>query len=359
MKRAILAGLIMVAVLVWTGIAAAELSVTIVSVSPTDGRIGEGERAVISWKINADSESGDWRFEIGGDGTWETGDTAFSSDASGTFTGTTQGSSTILSTDLDDGDGDYTVYFIARDSSDSTVTDSTSTTITLDNPPSQVTGVTAGNGNGKAFLNWDDHPDSDLDYFLVYYGYSSGSTASDYTGANASEGPSPVDADDATSFSLNGLENEVRIYIRVSAVDDGGMEGPLSEEVGTTPRKSAGVTEISGEEDGCFIATAAFGSFNHPQVKRFRQFRDRVLLGNGLGQGLVKAYYKHSPPAARWLTAHPGAKAVVRVGLIPLAWYAQASLVWPLAAAMIPLLLLAAFAGSFSYAVIFVRRRSK
>lgn len=358
MNRAFKFFLIAVGLLVLIGPAYAEISVSITSVAPSDGRIGEGQKAIISWTINADSESGNWQFEIGGDGTWGSGDKASSSDASGTFGGTTQGSSTINASELTDGDGDYTVYFIAQDSSDSEVYDSTSTTLTLDNPPSTVTGVSAGNGTGKVFINWDEHHDSDIDHFLVYYDTQSGSDAADYLGNEASEGPSPVDAGNATSFTLNGLENEVRIYVRVSAVDEGGAEGPLSEEVASTPRESFGVTGIS-EEEGCFIATAAFGSKDHAAVRSLRRYRDAVLMGKSWGRAFVRLYYRTSPPAARWLADHPRVKTGVRVSLIPLAWYAQVSTAHTAAALMIPLLFLLVFTASFSYAVVRVRRRDK
>jgi Fibronectin type III domain len=331
MSRRLLMTLTTLAILALAQVASAEISVSIDSVTPLDGVLGEGDSAIISWKITADSESGDWRFEIGGDGTWDSGETASSGDTSGSFSGTTQGSSTIKSTDLDDGDGDYSVYLIAVDDSDDTIYDSTSTTITLDNPPDQVTNLSAGNGNEKVFLAWDAMDIVDLDYYLVYYSRTSGTSESDYTDSEAAEGASPINVDDVASFILTGLENGSRYYVRVSAVDESGVEGVLSEEAGATPRDSQGLTEVEEEEGGCFIATAAFGSIDHPTVRVLRTFRDRVLLKSGPGTRFVDAYYQYSPPMASRLSAHPTAAYSVRLALIPTAWFASAWMRFPTA----------------------------
>lgn len=356
MPRALTIALAILMVLTFTALAQAEISVTISAVSPTDGYIGEGDSATISWKIEADSESGDWQIEIEGDGTWDSGTVPTSSDTSGTFSGTTQGTSTIKSTDLDDGDGDYSIYLIAMDSADETNYDSTSTTITLDNPPDQVTNLSAGNGDGKIFLTWDDLDTEDLSYYLVYYSTSSGNTESDYFGDDAAEGPSPIDAGNGSSFSLSGLENNTRYYVRVSAVDEGGTEGPLSEEAGATPQINFGASELSDEKGGCFIATAAFGDYDHPYVMALRDFRDKILLPTSLGTKLVNLYYENSPPAANWLTRHPGARAATAMALVPCSFYARASVRLPIMSVFIPLFFLAI---PFGFVVIGVRRRAK
>lgn len=77
------------------------------------------------------------------------------------------------------------------------------------------------------------------------------------------------------------------------------------------------LTETS-ESGGCFIATAAYGSYLDPHVKILRRFRDNYLLTNSFGRLLVRTYYRLSPPAARWLSEHDRAKVAVRVFLIPL-----------------------------------------
>jgi len=45
------------------------------------------------------------------------------------------------------------------------------------------------------------------------------------------------------------------------------------------------------------------------------EFRDKYLLTNPLGKGLLKLYCKVSPPMAEFITEHPSLKPIVRVGL--------------------------------------------
>jgi V8-like Glu-specific endopeptidase len=74
----------------------------------------------------------------------------------------------------------------------------------------------------------------------------------------------------------------------------------------------------SGGGGECFIATAAFGSPLAEQVEVLRQFRDRYLLTNALGQKVVAWYYRNSPAAAKYVKDKPLVKAAVRLALYPL-----------------------------------------
>ena len=69
--------------------------------------------------------------------------------------------------------------------------------------------------------------------------------------------------------------------------------------------------------EGCFIATAAYGSDSAAQVKTLRDFRDHYLLTNTPGRAFVSWYYANSPPAAHYLNQHPALKPVVRGLLLP------------------------------------------
>jgi len=55
----------------------------------------------------------------------------------------------------------------------------------------------------------------------------------------------------------------------------------------------------SGSSGGCYIATACYGSYDHPDVRVLRRFRDRYLLTHCLGRALVAAYYRVSPLLAK------------------------------------------------------------
>jgi hypothetical protein len=67
----------------------------------------------------------------------------------------------------------------------------------------------------------------------------------------------------------------------------------------------------------CFIATAAYGTSMAEEIEILRQFRDKYLLTNPLGQALVDLYYSISPPIADLITEHPSLKPIVRAGLLP------------------------------------------
>lgn len=70
--------------------------------------------------------------------------------------------------------------------------------------------------------------------------------------------------------------------------------------------------------DYCFIATAAFGSPLARQVNILRQFRDKYLLTNALGQKFVAWYYRNGPVAASFIKDKPLAKMAVQAALYPL-----------------------------------------
>jgi hypothetical protein len=80
----------------------------------------------------------------------------------------------------------------------------------------------------------------------------------------------------------------------------------------------APATVSSGSSNsGCFIATAAYGSYLDPHVKVLRNFRDEVLLQNRLGTAFVKFYYKHSPPIADYIAQHGALRIIFRLLLTP------------------------------------------
>ncbi len=51
----------------------------------------------------------------------------------------------------------------------------------------------------------------------------------------------------------------------------------------------------SGGGGGCYIATMAYGDYDHPQVVVLRQFRDEILSKFKLGLWVIKTYYQYSP----------------------------------------------------------------
>jgi len=85
-------------------------------------------------------------------------------------------------------------------------------------------------------------------------------------------------------------------------------------------------TDVNGGSSGgggCFIATAAYGSYLDPRIKILRDFRDEHLLTNYIGRIFIKIYYKTSPPIANFISTHETMRAATRLALTPLIYGLQ------------------------------------
>ena len=178
-------------------------------------------------------------------------------------------------------------------------------------------------------FQWDANTETDIDHYVVGWG-----TSSRPPYANNSE---DIDKN-ITTYAITGLDLEQYVYyFAVKAFDTEGLEsewsdvvssdGPTSPPIQPPPSSSA-----SSSGNGCFIATAAYGSNMDWHVKILSKFRDKHLLTNPIGRSIVDAYYTLSPHVASYLHKHHSARAIVRYALIPITGIAYVSLsIHPLA----------------------------
>jgi hypothetical protein len=75
-----------------------------------------------------------------------------------------------------------------------------------------------------------------------------------------------------------------------------------------------------GGGGGCFIATAAYGSYLDPHVQALRDFRDDYLMTHAAGKALVALYETYSPPFAARIARHESLKWATRAGLTPVVY---------------------------------------
>jgi len=105
--------------------------------------------------------------------------------------------------------------------------------------------------------------------------------------------------------------------------------------VATATNDPVGLNATAGS--GCFIATAAYGSYLDPNVITLRNFRDDVLLRSEIGTALVHFYYSVSPPIAAYISQNESLRTATRWALTPLVYGFK----YPLAALFLALILAA------------------
>jgi len=162
-----------------------------------------------------------------------------------------------------------------------------------------------------------------------YYLYSTVSGWQDYThytAFNPDDKSVTIELKDGGHGDSDGVANGI-------IVDPGGVTNAST--LVSTVGPDSGATG-----GGCFIATAAFGSYVKPQVKLLREFRDQYLLTNRPGQCFVEKYYKYGPYGANYIERYDWLKSIVRALLMPLVGISYILVKTSLAAKILTVLLM-------------------
>lgn len=87
---------------------------------------------------------------------------------------------------------------------------------------------------------------------------------------------------------------------------------------GNDTKKQVYQSSSRDNQEGCFIATAAYGDYDNSYVLIFRNYRDNVLKKRYLGRLFIVIYYKISPSIAMLIKKSEIMKNITRKILLPL-----------------------------------------
>jgi len=165
-------------------------------------------------------------------------------------------------------------------------------------------------------LAWSPSPEPDLAGYKIYYGTQS----RDYDFV--------IDVGNVPYYTVRYLAPETLHYFALTAYDISRNESDFSDEVSaiTGDDPDPAISSIDSEEGGCFIATAAYGSYLNPHVQILRDFRDEFLIPSPLGRKLVHRYYQYAPCIADSMGNYGSLRFLVRQGLLPVIGMSSLSL---------------------------------
>ncbi len=188
--------------------------------------------------------------------------------------------------------------------------------------PTAPTEFEAVSGDTNLRISWE-HPTEDTKDRGDYKVYYKIKDSTDEEKTQTTDGSN-------TNMLITGLENETTYTIRMSTIDKAGNESDISSlTVDGTPMPVDDFFEYykkhQGGEDGgyCFIATAAYGSYDNGMVQILRNFRDDYLAQTEIGKQFIKTYYEISPKYAKMIRNNEVLSFTARILLEPVVFYVK------------------------------------
>jgi hypothetical protein len=203
-------------------------------------------------------------------------------------------------------------------------------------PPTPPSNISVSPSETQIKVSWTTKTNYTYDVYISKQEFTK-----DNASTVVSEPHNGANAIAASSYDIKNLDQSTKYYISVRARDAAGNQGDFSTVTATSTvelmdfyeayRKAGGQDKGFAGGGYCFIATAAYGTYDHRYVKILRDFRDKMLLTNGPGRSFVRWYYANSPKWADWIRKHHTARRAVQVMLFPLiataAFFVRLSLV--------------------------------
>lgn len=115
-----------------------------------------------------------------------------------------------------------------------------------------------------------------------------------------------------TTIGAMDLNQEFRTRFNQNRSSLSGLKVQLASVNIPTSNSSSSSSSSSG---GCYIATMAYGDYDHPQVMILRQYRDEVLDKSTFGKWFIKTYYHYSPKLVEKLKYHKKTNILIRKSL--------------------------------------------
>jgi hypothetical protein len=272
---------------------------------------------------------------------------------------------TGIDDDIDDGDVEYTIQLVVN------TTDTTDTTGYAHPDSAEVSVVNIDMGETAGFsitpiIGNTTEEGGAATFTIRLNSEPDGDVVVDISSSDTTEG-----AVDKPGIIFDAMNWNILNTVTVTGVDDNIVDGDTpylillsvnttstSDTTGYADKTLSNIlvtnedndpTNVNPEEEtepGCFIATAAYGSYMEDDVMVLRRFRDEHLLTNPMGRAVVAAYYRVSLPVADYVASHPALRTAMQIALKPVVY----SVKYPL----LPVALVLGTAGGLA-----IRRRRK